>query len=84
MGAIGRYCDTHAREDLDPEARLPAYSDPVTTESDLRGRRVVVIPGGGVKPLGERTPVLRSKEAFDAYLEGEDAFRSYRHSSDRG
>lgn len=74
MGAMGRYCNEHAREELPDD--LPEYKDAITTEENvtlLRGR-TAIIPGGGVKPLGSTYPVIRSKEAFDQYMsEGETA-----------
>ena len=70
MGAMGRYCREHARDELPNEDSLPSYTDPITTNENvtlLRGR-TAIIPGGGVKPLGSTYPVVRSKEAFDRHV----------------
>lgn len=73
MGAAGRYCDKHAKEELPPARKLDSYKDVVTTEDNvtLLGGNTAIIPGGGVKPIGERLPVIRSVEAFERYEDGE-------------
>lgn len=65
-GAFGPYCDSHAREELESADRSPAYKTPITRREDVSDG--YVLPAG-IMPVGGRFPVLRTKEAFDIYLE---------------
>lgn len=68
-GAVGRYCDEHAKEELPKERELDSFKDAITTGRDLNdSSHSVVIPGGGVMPLGERLPVIRAIEPFEKYV----------------
>lgn len=66
MGLFAPYCDEHAREQLksDPEA----YVDPITWAEDVGDVGVV---SAGIRPREARFPTIRTKEAFDLYLESD-------------
>lgn len=68
MGAFGPYCDDHARDQLDDENRCPITRREDKERQYRRTNRAVVIPAG-LQPVGSSYPTIRTKGAFDTYLE---------------
>lgn len=66
-------CDVHARARLQPGVDLPSYKDPVTTRDNVTklNGTIEVLAKGGVKPIDEDYPVIRTREAFDRQQEDE-------------
>lgn len=60
-GAFAGYCDEHAREQLDEEDRCP-----ITRREDVSDG--YVLPAG-IQPHDTSFPTIRTKDAFDTYLE---------------
>jgi len=70
-GSLGRYCPICARKEL-PES-TPSYKDEITTQESATSKHseIMIIPGGGVKPLNSTFPVIRSRKSFDEYTNRE-------------
>lgn len=68
MGAFGPYCDDHARDQLDDQNRCPITRREDKARQYRRTNRAVVIPAG-LQPAGDTYPTIRTKYAFDRYLE---------------
>lgn len=66
MGAFAGYCNDHAREQLKDSSEF--YGKPITRPEDVSDG--YVLPAG-IQPLGSSFPTIRTKEAFDMYLESE-------------
>lgn len=66
MGAFAGYCDDHAREQLNDSDEF--YGKPITRPEDVSDG--YVLPAG-IQPLGSSFPTIRTKEAFDTYLESD-------------
>lgn len=76
MWAGGYYCNECIRAKLDSENDWgwPEYRDPITTaENVTRLRDETVIIPAGAQPLKSRFPTIRSQEAFDEYVNAEEA-----------
>lgn len=68
LGAFGPYCNTHAREQLSDSDRCPITRREDKELQYRRTNRAVVIPAG-IQPVGSSYPTIRTKKAFDRYLE---------------